>query len=66
MINLLCCTPSTVEPFNKALGLAVLSLERLSSFRSDFSIECVYTQVLSACPLLGGLSPLSKVCRFHC
>ena len=38
------------------LGPAVLSfVERLSSFRGDF-LQSVYTRVLSACPLLGGLS----------
>ena len=37
-------------------GPAVLSfVERLPSFRDDF-LKSVYTRVLSACPLLGGLS----------
>ena len=38
------------------LGAAILSFtDRLSSFRRD-SLQSVYTRVLSACPLLGGLS----------
>ena len=44
---------NTVEPLKRP---AILSfVERLSSFRGDF-LYSVYTRVLSACPLLGGLS----------
>ena len=40
------------------LGPVILSfVERLSSFRGDFLYRVhVYTSVLLACPLLGGLS----------
>ena len=54
--NLLNRTPS---------GPAILSLvERLSSFRGDF-LWSVYTRVLLACPLWGGLSSFIYR-RFHC
>ena len=52
----------TVEPLNRPPSDQPFCpfVERLSSFRGDF-LYSVYTEILSACPLLGGLSFIGRL-----